>query len=213
MLGRVINGKGINQGTDSLLNVGWLELSLKIGNLPQRLLSLYEGKGKASCHSKQKEKKPNKNIQEKNDLFGLWFEGGWATVMWKIWQLRQEHEATGYLISGSLLEAGLACPEQLTSSSYSQLLKDPQASPNHVVSWEPSVQTHDPVRHAHTQSQTNGSHQERRKSVEKYKGNRCQNLDGRSTDVKCTEVKHCTCHGGFQMPRETGLTVLGVLSI
>lgn len=64
MLGRIINAKGINQGTDSLLNVGWLELSLKIGDLPERLLSIYEENGKASCHSKQKEKikKPNKNI-------------------------------------------------------------------------------------------------------------------------------------------------------
>lgn len=137
----------------------------------------------------------------------------WAVVMWKVWQLRQEHEAIGYLTSGSFLEAGLACPEQLTSSSYSQLLKDPQASPNHVVSWEPSVQTYDPMRHTHTQSKTNGSHQEKRKSIEKYERNKCQHLDSRITDVKCTEGKHCTCHGGFQMPRETGLTVLGVLSI
>lgn len=124
-----------------------------------------------------------------------------------------EAGATGCLTSGSLLEAGLACPEQLTSSSYSQLLKDPQASLNHFVSWEPSVQTPDPVRHAHTQSKTSGSHQERRKSIEKYEGNKCQHLDGRITDVKCTEGKHCTCHGGFQMPRETGLTVLAVLPI
>lgn len=71
--------------------------------------------------------------------------------MGKVRQLRQEHEAIGYLTSGSLLVAVLTCPEQLDPSS----LKGSTASPNSAASWEPHVQIHYPVRLTPIQRITN----------------------------------------------------------
>lgn len=68
--------RDISQSTDSLWNMGWLELSLKIGGLPERLgcFSMRE-MGRSLCHSKQR-KRHLTNHEGRVIYLGLWSKGG-----------------------------------------------------------------------------------------------------------------------------------------